>query len=423
MQGSKSSFCCPRMNFFSDCWSKAPGATFFNFLFKHWEEVQLLMESDEGCHPFIETPGVFVPNVTMLVVPVVNVNLQAKAHKLHNVTAWLHCVTILYLNLQAAKQRNPNVSGEPSSQVDTHLGNWFLFYYELDFTWRGISSEYCWFWGTPWNLHKLFQTPPKKLVKVLEEAGKSPLLTLMSAVVPCRHFVLNMILYVGICALLKIVCAHYNISFHPSNLCVSVWQIAIYIDVVLSGWVGIVGMRLESRRQSRSQFCANFTIFLANDLDDPDRPVSCKEDSLTAVFFTKKRRRDRRNLSLTRRACIFGRWRNLTKHMLTHHSSVRVNMRFRRGGTEALPGGRLGKPLSLLICFVHSHAGRLSHAILIKICVRKCNKTIIPMLYQAKFIEANSAQRFKCWNVLLELLKGGICTTLLLNNNQIYVTC
>ena len=139
-----------------------------------------------------------------------------------------------------------------------------------------------------------------------------------------------------------------------------------------------------------------FYIFLANDLDDPDRPVSCKEDGLTAVFFTKKRSRDRRNLSLTRRACIFGRWRNLTKHMLTHHSSVRVNMRFRRGGTEALPGGRLGKPLSLLICFVHSHAGRLSHAILIKTCVRKCNKTIIPMLYQAKFIEANSAQRFKC---------------------------
>ena len=67
------------------------------------------MESDEGCHPFIETPGVFVPNVTMLVVPVVNVNLQAKAHKLHNVTTGLHCVTILYLNLQAAKQRNPNV--------------------------------------------------------------------------------------------------------------------------------------------------------------------------------------------------------------------------------------------------------------------------------------------------------------------------
>ena len=155
------------------------------------------MESDEGCHPFIETPGVFVPNVTMLVVAVVNVNLQAKAHKLHNVTAGLHCVTILYLNLQAAKQRNPNVSGEASSQVDTHLGNWFLFYYELDFTWRGISSEYCWFWGTPWNLHKLFQTPPKKLVKVLEEAGKGPLLTLMSAVVPCRHFVLNMVLYVG----------------------------------------------------------------------------------------------------------------------------------------------------------------------------------------------------------------------------------
>ena len=162
MQGCKSSFCCPRMNFFTDSWSKAPGATlFWNFLLKHWEEVQLLMESDEGCHPFIETPGVFVPNVTMLVVPVVNVNLQAKAHKLHNVTTELHCVTILYLNLQAAKQRNPNVSGEPSSQVDTHLGNWFLFYYELDFTWRGISSEYCWFWGTPWNLHKLFQTPPK----------------------------------------------------------------------------------------------------------------------------------------------------------------------------------------------------------------------------------------------------------------------
>ena len=56
------------------------------------------MESDEGCHPFIETPGVFVPNVTMLVVAVVNVNLQAKAHKLSNVTAGLHCVTILYLN-------------------------------------------------------------------------------------------------------------------------------------------------------------------------------------------------------------------------------------------------------------------------------------------------------------------------------------
>ena len=89
---------------------KAPGATlFWIFLLKHWEEVQIIMESDEGCHPFIETPGVFVPNVTMLVVPVVNVNLQAKAHKLHNVTAWLHCVTILYLNLQAAKQRNPNV--------------------------------------------------------------------------------------------------------------------------------------------------------------------------------------------------------------------------------------------------------------------------------------------------------------------------
>ena len=182
--------------------SKAPWATlFWNFLLKHWEEVQIIMESDEGCHPFIETPGVFVPNVTMLVVAVVNVNLQAKAHKLHNVTAGLHCVTILYLNLQAAKQRNPNVSGEASSQVDTHLGNWFLFYYELDFTWRGISSEYCWFWGTPWNLHKLFQTPPKKLVKVLEEAGKGPLLTLMSAVVPCWHFVLNMILYAGILCL------------------------------------------------------------------------------------------------------------------------------------------------------------------------------------------------------------------------------
>ena len=110
MQGSKSSFCCPRMNLFTDSWSKAPGATlFWIFLLKHWEEVQIIMESDEGCHPFIETPGVFVPNVTMLVVPVVNVNLQAKAHKLHNVTAELHCVTILYLNLQAAKQRNPNV--------------------------------------------------------------------------------------------------------------------------------------------------------------------------------------------------------------------------------------------------------------------------------------------------------------------------
>ena len=95
----------------------------FGIFLTHWEEVQIIMESDEGCHPFIETPGVFVPNVTMLVVPVVNVNLQAKAHKLHNVTTGLHCVTILYLNLQAAKQRNPNVSGEASSQVDTHLGN------------------------------------------------------------------------------------------------------------------------------------------------------------------------------------------------------------------------------------------------------------------------------------------------------------
>ena len=152
------------------------------------------------------------------------------------------------------------------------------------------------------------------------------------------------------------------------------------------------------------------------------RPLA-KRTVWEQFFLTKERRQDWRNLSLTRRACIFGRWRNLTKHMLTHHSSVRVNMRFRRGGTEVVPGGRLGKPLSLLICFVHSHAGRLSHAILIKTCVRKCNKTIIPMLYQAKFIEANSAQRFKCWNVLLELLKGGICTTLLLNNNQIYVTC
>ena len=64
---------------------------------------------------------------------------------------------------------------------------------------------------------------------------------------------------------------------------------AIYIDVVLSGWEGIMGMRLESRRQSRSQFCANLTIFLANDLDDPDWPASCKEDGLRAVFLTKKR--------------------------------------------------------------------------------------------------------------------------------------
>ena len=95
----------------------------FGIFLTHWEEVQIIMESDEGCHPFIETPGVFVPNVTMLVVAVVYVNLQAKAHKLHSVSADLHCVTILYLNLQAAKQRNPNVSGEISSQVDTHLGN------------------------------------------------------------------------------------------------------------------------------------------------------------------------------------------------------------------------------------------------------------------------------------------------------------
>ena len=65
---------------------------------------------------------------------------------------------------------------------------------------------------------------------------------------------------------------------------------AIYIDVVLSGWLGIMGMRLESRRQSRSQFCANFTFFIANDLDDPDRPASCKEDGLRAVFFITKKR-------------------------------------------------------------------------------------------------------------------------------------
>ena len=63
---------------------------------------------------------------------------------------------------------------------------------------------------------------------------------------------------------------------------------AIYIDVVLSGCLGIMGMRLESRRQSRSQFCANLTIFLANDLDDPDRPVSCKESDLRVVFFNEK---------------------------------------------------------------------------------------------------------------------------------------
>ena len=96
---------------------------------------------------------------------------------------------------------------------------------------------------------------------VLEEAGKGPLLTLMSAVVPCRHFVLNMILYAGIlCLAENILCSLYYFFSSLKTLCARVTN--GYLHWCGFDWVGIMGMRLESRRQSRSQFCANFTFFL-----------------------------------------------------------------------------------------------------------------------------------------------------------------